>query len=275
MACSDSGEPLRGSREGEFIRTGSSKGQALSDVRLSRAAFSTTNWSLVRLLRDQDGSVTSVVLEELSRRYWPPVYAYCRKRGYDSTAAADLTQAFFSEVVIRRQLFDQADAKRGRMRTLIRSALNNFLIDQARLKSPPMNDPKLRLSVDDLQPEDRMSLTSHDISAEEAFDRRWAVSVLEEALSRCAKHFESMGKPQHWNAFQHCVLQPAITGNERPALKVAAIELGFESAAQLAAVNQIVRRRVQLFLREAAAESAETADDQDSEYQHLLKLLGM
>jgi len=46
--------------------------------------------------------------------------------------AEELTQSFFAEVVLKRELFERAEAERGRLRSLILRSLSNFLADQIR-----------------------------------------------------------------------------------------------------------------------------------------------
>ncbi len=67
--------------------------------------FRTTCWSAVARARSGDDAARKAALGELIEAYWPPVYAYLRARGMKREAAAELTQAFFADVVLARGLF--------------------------------------------------------------------------------------------------------------------------------------------------------------------------
>ena len=38
------------------------------------------------------------------KSYWFPLYAFIRRRGHDGSAAADLTQGFFTELLEKREV---------------------------------------------------------------------------------------------------------------------------------------------------------------------------
>jgi RNA polymerase sigma-70 factor (ECF subfamily) len=43
-------------------------------------------------------------LGRLCRAYWPPLYAFIRREGYDATEAQDLTQEFFAQFLAKDYL---------------------------------------------------------------------------------------------------------------------------------------------------------------------------
>jgi hypothetical protein len=66
------------------------------------AGFAPTRWTLV--LAARRGSLSPMAAEalsELCRIYWYPLYAYVRRRGYDTHEAEDLTQGFFLRLLAR------------------------------------------------------------------------------------------------------------------------------------------------------------------------------
>ena len=65
-------------------------------------------------------------------RYWKPVYCYLRRKGHDNEAAKDITQGFFCDVVLSRNLVPQADPTKGRFRTFLLTALDRYVIDRHR-----------------------------------------------------------------------------------------------------------------------------------------------
>ncbi len=68
--------------------------------RVEYGAFATTHWSVVLSARDRAQSTSGFeALSRLCETYWFPLYAYVRRRGHDADSAADLTQAFFGELL--------------------------------------------------------------------------------------------------------------------------------------------------------------------------------
>lgn len=236
------------------------------------ARFGTTNWTLIDALRDHAHATHDRAITTLTTRYWPAVYASCRRMGRSPDEAAELTQAFFVHVAFGRKLFERADPKRGRLRTLILTALQRYARD--------IHDHEIaqgserRVSLDDLEREEGFLARQPEASAEEMFEHRWATAVLEQAVERCGQYFESIDKAAHWEAFHRAVLQPAVRGCEAPPLSAVATELGFSSAIHVASAMKVVRKRMKILLREAAAETAEDPDDQDAEYRHVVATLG-
>ena len=71
-------------------------------------------------------------MERLVRRYWSAIFAYIRRSGRDVHEAADLTQGFVCDILISRRLCDSADPNRGRFRTLLLRAIQNYLRERHR-----------------------------------------------------------------------------------------------------------------------------------------------
>ena len=102
-----------------------------TDMEGVREAFLTTHWSLIECVKehvDQDRALIGLLLD----RYWKPVYCYLRRKDYDNEQAKDLTQGFFHEVVLNRALIERADQAKGRFRSFLLHALNQYLIDEQR-----------------------------------------------------------------------------------------------------------------------------------------------
>src|SRR3974390_2304541 len=64
-----------------------------------RPVFVTTHWSVVLTAGRSDTTRARAALENLCRTYWPPLYAYVRRRGYSPEDAEDLTQGFFTRLL--------------------------------------------------------------------------------------------------------------------------------------------------------------------------------
>src|SRR6516165_7840500 len=88
--------------------------------------FATTHWSVVMTAGATGSAQAAAALEKLCASYWYPLYAHVRRRGHDPETARDLTQGFFAEILTNGAIA-LADSGRGRFRTFLLAALDNFL----------------------------------------------------------------------------------------------------------------------------------------------------
>ncbi len=236
----------------------------------THARFEETSYTLIGAL--QDDTLAESAASELVRVYWPPVYAYLRRSGKNRDSASELTQAFFSDVICGRKLLQSADPNKGNVRNLILTALKRYLIDNHRKE---MTRGKGRLiSFDSLAAEDQVSdIAEQEYNPSQAYNHRWAMAQLDEAMRRCESHFCSSGRERHWKAFSNRVYHPSVNNTTPTALKLLAPRLGFPSPADTAAAVQLVKRRSISFLREVIAESTAQPTDADAEYELIIKLL--
>src|SRR5436853_651444 len=136
---------------------------------------------------------------ELCRRYWRPVFALICRRGHSVTDAQDLTQDFFV-MLLKGNLLSLADPVRGRFRSLLRTAVENFLNDKQHLARRQKRGGALQfVAWDDWMAEapSQLSIFGQELKScppERIFDVRWAATVVEQALRRLAEECESRGR---------------------------------------------------------------------------------
>jgi RNA polymerase sigma-70 factor (ECF subfamily) len=129
------------------------------------------------------------------------------------------------------------------------------------------------VALSDLDHEEQILATLKEADPDSAFERRWAMTVLDEALQRTERHFRSSGRDRNWEAFAARVVGPAL-GNCPPVPLIdLAQRLGFATPADAAAAVQAVRKRATLHLREIAAETADHPEEQEDEFLRVLALL--
>src|SRR5690242_5657939 len=92
-------------------------------------AFVTTHWSIVLAAGGAGTPGARHAWEELARVYWRPLYGHVRRRGRSHCDAQDLVQAFF-ERLLEKPVIQQAQRDRGRFRTFLLAALDNFLANE-------------------------------------------------------------------------------------------------------------------------------------------------
>jgi len=235
--------------------------------------FEQTPWTWIRSLRTkQDPEEIREHLEYLSRRYWPSVYVYLRRSGRSPEQAAEITQAFFADVILARGFFERVSPEVGRVRHVLAKAIKHYNIDCARKQAVPVRNP---LSLDDALPtiEQRLSGTA-GVEPEQAFDQRWASQTLAETLQRCENYYKQSDRYMQWQAWQRRLLQPCLHGVSKPSLAQVKEELGLSSTQDVANAVFAVNTRFKTMLREVVSETV--TDDEcvlEQECQYLLSQL--
>jgi RNA polymerase sigma-70 factor (ECF subfamily) len=240
------------------------------DASNTHAEFQTTCWTLVRELGGE-GDAAQRAADEAMRRYWPAVYAFLRRSGFRRERAEETTQAFFTDVVIGRSLFERADPDLGRLRTLLLSALKRYLVDLHRREVA--RGSRNRLPAEAIEREEG-NWADVEMDGPDAFEIRWASAQLEESMRRCEAHYRSSGKAAHWEAFEDRVVRPAVGSGTPTPLGELATRLGFRGPADAAAAVQVVRKRALALLREVVGETVRDETEIEQEYRDTLRLLG-
>ena len=150
---------------------------------LAPPAFPATHWSGVLRATGDSPVEAAAALEALCRTYWPPVYAFIRRLGYDGTQAKDLTQAFFAHL-LQSDFFATADRDQGRFRGYLQQSCRLFLGNEWQKRTAEKRGGgQALLPWESLSPEDeRQFATPADPATD--FDRQWALALLRSALGR-------------------------------------------------------------------------------------------
>ena len=157
------------------------------------AAFATTHWSIVLTAQGRSPAADEA-LEKLCRTYWWPLYGFVRREGYTPEEAQDLTQAFFARLLERRDL-ETVRQEKGRLRCYLLVSLKNFL-SKARRQDMTIKRGEGRplASLEDLVARECADQQLVDmLSADRIYERRWALTLLEQVLARLAAEYEAAG----------------------------------------------------------------------------------
>jgi RNA polymerase sigma factor (sigma-70 family) len=227
--------------------------------------FATTRWSLVAAAQDPAAPHAREALADLCRVYWPPVYAYARRRGHDHHAAQDLTQAFFARLLEKNDLA-AADRTRGRFRAFLLTACQHFLAnrhDHDTAKKRGGGRAHVPLDFAGRAPE-----PADDETPERAFDRQWALGLLDRALGELRAEYAGSGRATLFDALKDCL----AGGAEVPHAEKAR-DLGMTEGAVKVAVHRL-RQRYRDRLRGLIADTVAGPDEVDDEIRDLFAALG-
>jgi RNA polymerase sigma factor (sigma-70 family) len=229
--------------------------------------FVTTHWSLVLAATGNDSGPARRALAELCEVYWYPLYAFVRRQGYQAAEAQDLTQSFFARL-LEHEFLNSADPQRGRFRSYMLTLLKRFLGHEYRRgMAAKRGGGKLPLSLDFEAGERRMQLEpAYGWTAEQEFERRWALALLDQVLESLRRDYEAKGKSVLFHK-----LTPFITADSLPpAQRDLAAELNLSEGAVKVAIHRL-RTRYRDRLRSEITQTVADAADVDDEMQLLLQ----
>lgn len=200
-------------------------------------------------------------LSELCAIYWYPLYAFVRQRGSNADDAQDLTQEFFAELLDKETL-RVADRHRGRFRTFLLVAITNFLAKQRRKAGArKRGGGRAALPLDLAAGESRyLREPFHTLTAEKIYERRWAMTLLEQVMAGLKADASRAGK-----SLQFELLSPYLGGSRQTVpYETIARELMMSEGAVKVAVHRLRQRcrdRVRAEIAQTVASAAEIDDE--------------
>jgi RNA polymerase sigma-70 factor (ECF subfamily) len=230
----------------------------------TRQAFLTTHWSLIGEIhegQDRDRALIGLLME----RYWKPVYCFLRHKGHDNEQAKDLTQGFFHEVVLNRDLVRRADPARGRFRTLLLHALTQYLIDQKRKGwAQKRISPDQVMYLDMSDPQSLPELIAES-EPQQSFDYTWKVELLERVIDEVKQYYIKRQMHTHWALFQERLLDPILSGDKPPSFKLLADQYRLTDQIQASNMFKTVKRLFRSVLKKQVRQtvvSSELVEDE-------------
>ncbi len=234
-----------------------------------RPIFVTTHWSVVLSAASADTPNAQVALESLCRAYWYPLYAYARRRGQSVEDAQDLTQAFFARLLERHWLED-ADRERGRFRTFLLTAMSRFMADEwDKLRAQKRGGTVGHIPVQLNDAETRYGAEPADNrTPEQYFERRWALTLLDNVLEKLRAEYDAEGKGVLFSALNFTL----EGGRESQPYRQLASKTGLSEGAVKVAVHRL-RKRYRQLLRNEVTQTIAAGADVDEELHHLFAAL--
>lgn len=231
--------------------------------------FATTHWSLIMAASDSASAQHEPALSTLCQTYWFPLYAYLRRRGYDSHEAEDYTQGFFAGILERKGL-RKADPKCGKFRSFLLASLKNFLADEwDRSRAQKRGGDKKVLSLDFDAAASRYDQGSaHELSPEKLFERSWALAVLSRAMDRLKAESVVSDKRKLFD----CLKIYLTAEKDAIPYKNVAEKLAMTEGAVKVAVHRL-RRRYRELVRDEIAQTVSTEAQVDEEIRDLFDAL--
>ena len=241
---------------------GSGSGRAASP---GSDLFATTQWTLVFAAGGTDDEAKRKALAALCAAYWGPVYAFVRRRGASVEEAKDLTQEFFARL-LRHEWLSGLTREGSKFRAFLLVAVKRFLaVEYERRSALKRGGGEVPLSLhDSALPEP----TCAEDTPERAFDRRWALTVVDRAVARLQKEARASGREKLFAQVSGFLAVDPEPG----AYEQAALALGISRAAVAMAVHRL-RLRLREQVRAEVAETLSSTRQIDDEVRELMVAL--
>jgi RNA polymerase sigma factor (sigma-70 family) len=229
-----------------------------------------TAWSVVLAAGATDSMVARPALQQLCSTYWYPLYSFVRRQGHGAAESEDITQSFFASLLARNG-FQGLDPSKGRFRTFLLAAMRNHMSNlRVHGQALKRGGGKELVSLDAASAEDRFVHEPPDASLtpERAFDRQWALALLDTALRRLRDEYELDGKAALFDALQATLSGDRVEGGY---LEVAS-RLGTTEGALKVAAHRLRQRYRQVLLDETA-DTTGASGEAEGELRDLLAAL--
>jgi RNA polymerase sigma-70 factor (ECF subfamily) len=231
--------------------------------------FAATRWSVVLAAGHPSSPDSRRALESLCGAYWYPLYAYVRRRVADINEAQDLTQAFFAELLAKNYV-GRATSQRGQFRAFLLTAFKHFLSKEwQKGKAQKRGGGTLPIPLDFELANSRCLIEpAVELTADQLYDRQWAVTLLGQVMQQLEDEFVRSGKKRHFHE-----LKAFLIGEHSSATySDVALKLGVTEAAAKMAAHRM-RRRYRALLRAEIAQTVAHPDEVEDEIRRLFATL--
>jgi RNA polymerase sigma factor (sigma-70 family) len=232
------------------------------------AAFTTTHWSVV-LEAQAESPAAQKALEILCRTYWRPLYGFARRQGLTREEAQDLVQDFFARLLEHRNL-DAVRREKGRLRSYLLVSLKRFLAtERHRASGVKRYESGPHIPLDELLESETADFElAETLSADQLYERRWALAMLEQVLGRLESEYRAAGNAALFDQLKEFLVRE----QSRPLQAEIGAQLGMTENAVKQAFHRF-RQRYRVLLREEIAHTVAQAGDVEDELRHLISVL--
>ena len=232
--------------------------------------FANTHWSVVLSAANKRNPTRALEsLEKLCRVYWYPLYFYARREGESPYDAQDLTQEFFARL-LQNDLLDSVDRGKGRFRSFLLAAFKHFLSNERdKARAQKRGGGQVPVPIDVQNAETHYGFEPvEQMTAEKIFERRWAMTLLDQTIARLREEYERDGKTQLFEKLTVTLTEP------RGAIAYAALgrALSMSEGAVKVAVHRL-RLRYRAVLRAEVADTLADPADVEDEVRQVFRAL--
>jgi RNA polymerase sigma-70 factor (ECF subfamily) len=204
-------------------------------------------------------------LEELLVEYWRPLYFYVRRKGRNVEQSKDVIQGFIGQL-LQRDFVTRLDPSKGRFRSYLRAALDNYLANEHERDSAQKRGGNAKTIAMEFEVAERGVGGAPD-TADLAYEREWALGVMERAIERLRKEFEQGVRTGPFD-----VVVRFFRPEGAPSYAEAAAECDMTESRFKAFIHR-ARVRFRSLVREEVSHTVPDPADVDDEIAELIKAL--
>ena len=230
--------------------------------------FPATRWSVIIRAVAKPSPLSRAALEDLCRLYWPPLYAFLRRSGQTPHEAQDLVQGYLARLLEREDLATVSSDK-GRFRSYLLAGLRNYLVSEARQAGTLKRGGRAEIISLDIENAEVLCRTAlmDGATPDLAFDRRWAETILDQALEKLRAENVARGKEKLYETLKPCLATDAA--DDYASL---GRELAMTPGAIAVAIHRL-RLRFRELVRAAVADTVGSEADLEEEMRNFLAIL--
>ncbi len=237
--------------------------------------FGTTRWSVIAACAKEqksDDETAQAALNQLCCDYWPPLYSFVRRRGYNSADAQDLVQGFFA-YFLEHRAYAKTDRAKGKFRSFLLASIKHYLADVwDRERAVKRGGAHEFVLVDEaiaaIETQWLDNPNAVKLDEEQYYERRWAEALVAHALARLAREFASEAKQRLYGE-----LKPFLCGGTAlPTQQQVAARLQLPIETLRSHLSRM-RSRYRELLREEIGRTISDTDDVDEELRQLGRVL--
>jgi RNA polymerase sigma factor (sigma-70 family) len=235
------------------------------------ARFDATRWTVVLEAAQSQAPGAREALAELCERYWPPLYAFARRRGHGLEDAQDLVQGFFEHLIQRRALLS-VERSKGLFRSFLLASFQNFIAVEVRRARAEKRGGRAEVFRLDWEDEDgRIAFEPVDgLTPETLYDAQWALLLLRRATRQLEQEQATKGKEDVFRTLK-CFLGTEGSRSELSYEEAARI-LGIGVSAVKTHIHRLRRRHTQI-MREEVERTVRDPAEVEAEVRALCEAL--
>jgi len=236
----------------------------------THAPFQNTQWTLLLQAKTENLENRRKIEGAVLGQYWMPVYSYLRRKGHSGQEAEDLTQGFFAEKVLDRDLLEKADREKGKFRTFLLTALDRYVSNEIRRRKAKKRMPQGGVvQLENLEAWQEPEAGSFE-SPDAAFSYVWASRLLDDALKSVKATYYESDREKYWEVFNRVVIGPTLENTSPPSMQQLCDELGIQDTQTASNMNTTVKRCFRNTVRMRIRQFVENDGDIDPEIQDLI-----
>ena len=235
--------------------------------------FHTTCWTEIIKTHTRDEAHQKKILDELIQQCWKPVYCYLRQKGHPNDTAKDITQGFFHEVVLGRDLIQQASRDKGKFRTFLLTALDRYATDIYRRDNAKKRSPDAGIVSLEMNDSEGFIEAQAELEPDQIFNYTWASETLNRVLDEVREYCVSSDRQTYWNVFNEKVIIPILDGGNAPALNDLCKKYGIPDEAKASNMIAYVKGKFRSTMMQCIRQFVDSESEVEDEFNAMFTIL--